>query len=182
MASKTPASKDTDSQHLLAAETILTEITDTAGALEKDPREHLHVPAHDEKAHGWFRSYFPYTSLEDFESQWHLGNYIIDRKTGKKTFEAMSIYVRLGMHLIYYGTEQENMLQWKRTQALIKQQTVKMGQQYDSPASKSHIQPFIDSFHLQDVLQEFVSAPSGVALRRAAIIGGSRIMICKFEA
>ena len=28
-----------------------------------------------------------------------MGNYVIDRKTGEKSFEAMSIYVRLGMHL-----------------------------------------------------------------------------------
>ena len=28
-----------------------------------------------------------------------MGNYVIDRQTGEKSFEAMSIYVRLGMHL-----------------------------------------------------------------------------------
>ena len=28
-----------------------------------------------------------------------MGNYVIDRETGEKSFEAMSIYVRLGMHL-----------------------------------------------------------------------------------
>ena len=58
------------------------------------------------------------------------------------------------------GTEQENVLQWKRTRQLLRDQSVKMGKQYDSPASKSHIQPFIDSFRLQDTLQEFVSNAS----------------------
>lgn len=55
------------------------------------------------------------------------------------------------------GSEQQNVLQWKRTQKLLKDQSLKMGKQYDSPESKSHIQPFIDSFRLQDSLKEFVS-------------------------
>ena len=43
-----------------------------------------------------------------------MGNYVIDRQTGQKSFESMSIYVRVGMHLLYYGTEQEKALHWKR--------------------------------------------------------------------
>lgn len=157
MASKTPASKDTEGKHLKAAEHVFKELTDKSGKHDDDPKEHLHAPGHAEKSHSWFRSVFPYDTLEDFENQWHLGNYIIDRKTGEKSFEPMSIYVRLGMHLLYYGTEQENVLQSKKAQQMLKEQSEKMGRQYDSPESKSHIQPFIESFKLQDSLNEFVS-------------------------
>jgi phosphatidylserine decarboxylase len=66
----------------------------------------------------------------------------------------MSIYVRLGMHLLYYGSEQEKALHWKRTLELLKSQSEKMGKEYDDPKSKDHIKPFIESFMLQDTLQE----------------------------
>ena len=155
MDTPTPASRDVESKHLDVAEAVLTSVTDKAGQHD-DPKDHLHIPGNQEKAQSWFRAVFPYNSLEDFENQWHLGNYVIDRQTGQKSFEPMSIYVRVGMHLLYYGSEQENALQWKRTQAMLKDQSVKMGKQYDSPASKDHIQPFIDSFNLQGTLSEFV--------------------------
>ena len=149
-----------DDKHLDAAEAVLTGITDKT-KVETNPKDHLHIAADHEKSHSWFRAVFPYNSLEDFESQWHLGNYVIDRQTGEKSFEPMSIYVRLGMHLLYYGSQQENVLQWKRAQAMLKDQSVKMGKQYDAPESKDHIQPFIDSFDLQSSLSEMVS-PAGL--------------------
>lgn len=83
-------------EHLDAAETALNQVTSKAGEQhEADPKEHLHTPANSEQSHSFFRSLFPYDSLETFESQWHLGNYVLDRKTGQKTFEEMSIYVRV---------------------------------------------------------------------------------------
>jgi len=68
----------------------------------------------------------------------------------------MSIYVRVGMHLLYYGSEQEKALHWKRTLELLKAQSVKMGREYDAPESKQHIIPFIKSFALEDTLNEMV--------------------------
>lgn len=58
------------------------------------------------------------------------------------------------MHLLYYGSEQEKALHWKRTQALLKDQSTKMGRQYDAPESVAHIQPFIESFGLQSGLSD----------------------------
>lgn len=85
-----------------------------------------------------------------------MGNFVKDRQTGKKEFEAMSIYVRVGMHLLYYGSEQEKALHWKRTLELLRDQSEKMGKEYDSPGSVAHIQPFIQSFDLQSSLVEMV--------------------------
>ena len=54
-----------------------------------------HNGAKHENSHAWLRSLFPYNSLQEFEQAWHMGNYVLDRKTGEKTFEEMSIYVRV---------------------------------------------------------------------------------------
>lgn len=93
-------------------------------------------------------------SLEAFENSWHLGNYVLDRHSGAKTFEPMSIYVRLGMHFLYYGTGQEAVLHWKASQNLLRHQTEALGKTYDSPASIKHIRPFIESFGLKESLGE----------------------------
>ena len=86
-----------------------------------------------------------------------MGNYvIINRMTGEKTFEPMSIYVRVGMHLLYYGSVQEELLQWQETEKLLKAQSIKMGLEYDSAESKVHIGTFIESFDLAASLSEYV--------------------------
>jgi phosphatidylserine decarboxylase len=41
------------------------------------------------KTHAWLEKILPAKTLEDVENRWHLGNYVIDRKTGEKSFEAM---------------------------------------------------------------------------------------------
>ncbi|KAH9842281.1 phosphatidylserine decarboxylase proenzyme 3-like [Teratosphaeria destructans] len=146
----------TKDKHLDATEKALDSVTSDAAIHHKDPKDTLHTPGNHEKAHGLFRAVFPYDSLEQFENSWHLGNYVIDRHTGQKSFEPMSIYVRLGMHLLYYGNEQEKALHWQRTQQMLKDQSVKMGRQYDAPESVNHIQPFIASFNLQDSMKEMV--------------------------
>ncbi|KAF2158526.1 hypothetical protein M409DRAFT_31598, partial [Zasmidium cellare ATCC 36951] len=149
-----PPKKKLEKQHLDAAEKALQDVTSKASKHDDDPRDHIHTPAAQERSHSWFRAIFPYNSLEEFESAWHLGNYVMDRETGEKSFEEMSIYVRIGMHLLYYGSHQEDMLHWKRSQDMLRNQSVKMGKQYDAPESREHIQPFIESFHLQNTLSE----------------------------
>lgn len=140
--------------HLDATATALNHITDEAGQTQKDPKETLHKPASQESSHEWLRRIFPYNSLEELENAWHMGNYVLDRKTHEKTFEPLSLYVRVGMHALYYGTEQEKVLHWKRTLALLEEQSIKMGKQYDDPTSKDHIVPFIESFDLQESMSD----------------------------
>lgn len=72
------------------------------------------------ESHNWLAKLLPRTTIESVENKFHLGNYVIDRQTGARTFEAMSIYVRVGMHLLYYGSEQEKALHWQKTQDLLK--------------------------------------------------------------
>jgi phosphatidylserine decarboxylase len=71
---------------------------------------------------------------------------------------------QLGMHLLYYGSEQEKALHWKKTLELLKDESEKMGREYDAPESKAHIEPFIQSFNLQSTLVEMVKPdPSSYA-------------------
>ena len=148
---------DLTEEHFEASASALDHLTNTAAQNhDQNPQKHVHQPAIHETATKWLRSYFPQSSLESLEASFHMGNYVIDRKTGQKSFEAMSIYVRLGMHLLYYGSQQEKVLQFQRTVALLKAQSEKMGKEYDSPESKAHIQPFIDGFDLQGTLSEMV--------------------------
>ena len=123
-----------------------------------DPKETLHQPANHESSHSFLRKHFPSTCLvqhlDNLESAHHMGNYVIDRETGTKIFEPMSIYVRLGMHLLYYGTEQSKLLHLKEAQKLLEEESIKMGREYDAPQSKAHIEPFITSFQLWDSLSQ----------------------------
>lgn len=136
-------------------EHALDSVTDKAAeAHHEEPKSHLHAPANADHSHAWMKRLFPFTNLEEMESAFHMGNYVVDRKTGQKSFEPMSMYVRLGMHLLYYGSEQEQLLEWSKTKQLLKEQSEKMGREYDDPKSVDHIQPFIESFDLQDSLSQ----------------------------
>ena len=135
----------------------LSALTTSAEHHGQDPKDSLHRPSSHESSHKWLSKILPPSTLEKLETNWHMGNYvIINRATGEKAFEPMSIYVRLGMHLLYYGSEQEKLLQWQETEKLLKAQSVKMGHEYDAPESKAHIEPFIDSFDLRSTLPEYV--------------------------
>lgn len=135
----------------------LSALTTSAEHHGQDPKGSLHRPSSHQSSHLWLSKILPQSTLEKLEVNWHMGNYVIvNRATGEKEFEPMSIYVRIGMHLLYYGSQQEKLLQWQETEKLLKAQSVKMGHEYDAPESKSHIEPFIESFDLRSSLSEFV--------------------------
>lgn len=135
----------------------LDDVTDKTNEHEADPKEHLHKPAHEPASHSWLSSWLPsWNYIETIEASYHLGNFVRDRDTDEKAWETMSIYVRLGMHLLYYGTYQQILLSTQRVLGMLEAQSKKMGRQYDDPASKAHIQPFIDSFGLHDALEELL--------------------------
>lgn len=98
MTSTTPSGKNLPIEHLDATEKALNKITDSASWHDKDPKSQLHQPSSKEGSHSWMRSIFPFNSLQEFEAAWHLGNYVLDRKTGEKSFEEMSIYVRVSSY------------------------------------------------------------------------------------
>lgn len=139
-----------------ASASALEELTRLAENKNQPPTSHIHGSATTKESHAWLTKILPHGTIQSVENKFHLGNYVIDRQTAEKTWEAMSIYVRVGMHLLYYGSEQEKALHWKRTLQLLKDQSEKMGREYDSPESKQHIIPFIQSFQLESTLYEMV--------------------------
>lgn len=134
----------------------LTSLTTLAENKNQPPTSHIHGSATSGESHAWLAKILPQSTIVGLENKFHLGNYVIDRQTGEKTFEAMSVYVRVGMHLLYYGSQQEKVLHWQRTIELLKAQSEKMGVEYDSSDSKQHIIPFIESFDLQGTLVDMV--------------------------
>ncbi|KAI1501437.1 phosphatidylserine decarboxylase-domain-containing protein [Biscogniauxia marginata] len=72
-----------------------------------------------------------------------------DRLTGQINEEKMSVYVRLGIRLLYKGLKSKDM-ENKRIRKLLKGLSIKQGKKYDDPASKSQIEPFIE-FHQLDM-------------------------------
>ena len=68
----------------------------------------------------------------------------------------MSLYVRVGMHFLYYGREREKALRWQTVLKLLQAEDQKVRKQYDSAASKSHIMSFIQYFELQASLNALV--------------------------
>ncbi|KAK8018642.1 C2 domain-containing protein [Apiospora marii] len=72
-----------------------------------------------------------------------------DRLTGQINEEKMSVYVRLGIRLLYKGLKSKDM-EKKRIRKLLKGLSIKQGKKYDDPSSKSDIPGFIE-FHNLDM-------------------------------
>ncbi|KAF7887638.1 hypothetical protein EAF00_009932 [Botryotinia globosa] len=72
-----------------------------------------------------------------------------DRITGQINEERMSVYVRLGIRLLYKGLKSKEM-EKKRIRKLLKGLSFKQGVKYDDPASAAEIQKFIN-FHQLDM-------------------------------
>ncbi|KAE8452540.1 hypothetical protein EG329_000443 [Mollisiaceae sp. DMI_Dod_QoI] len=144
--------------HYDASASALKELTTLAENKNQPPTSHIHGSSSSIESHAWLSKFLPKTTIQSVENKFHLGNYVLDRQTGEKTWEAMSIYVRVGMHLLYYGSAQAEALHWKKTLGLLQAQSEKMGREYDAPESKQHIVPFIQSFGLENTLLEMVQS------------------------
>lgn len=152
-----PDDHSTHHAHVDASHAALDSLTTAAATNHADsPHDHIHAPAHTTQSHSWIRRWIPPSVQQAHEVHYHMGNYVIDRSSGEKFFEDMSIYVRLGMHFLYYGHYQQRFLTLARVEQLLKEQSMKMGRNYDSPESKSHIAPFIEAFGLQESMREMV--------------------------
>ncbi|KAF8863890.1 hypothetical protein BDZ45DRAFT_614583 [Acephala macrosclerotiorum] len=143
-------------EHYNASAAALQELTTRAENKNQPPTSHIHGSSSTTESHAWLSKFLPATTIQAVENKFHLGNYVLNRETGEKTWEAMSIYVRVGMHLLYYGSAQEEALHWQKTLSLLKAQSEKMGAEYDSPESRQHIIPFIQSFNLENTLLEMI--------------------------
>ncbi|TRM57435.1 phosphatidylserine decarboxylase-domain-containing protein [Schizophyllum amplum] len=97
--------------------------------------------------------------LERIAASYHVGNFVIVRETGERVFEYMPLYARIGMHLLFYGAVQKKVLQMEWLQNLLKEQSIKQGITYDSPASAKAIAGFIKTYQIEthELLQQDLS-------------------------
>ncbi|KAI1912776.1 phosphatidylserine decarboxylase [Ophidiomyces ophidiicola] len=72
-----------------------------------------------------------------------------DRITGQINEERMSVYVRLGIRLLYKGLKSRDM-EKKRIRKMLKSLSIKQGRKYDDPASAGQIEGFM-AFHQLDL-------------------------------
>lgn len=72
-----------------------------------------------------------------------------DRLTGQINEEKMSVYVRLGIRLLYKGLKSRDM-ENKRIRRMLKNLSIKQGKKFDDPASRDEIEKFIE-FHRLDM-------------------------------
>ena len=72
-----------------------------------------------------------------------------DRITGQINEERMSVYVRIGIRLLYKALGSREM-EKKRIRKMLKNLSVKQGKKYDDPASASQIEGFV-AFHQLDM-------------------------------
>ncbi|KFA74530.1 hypothetical protein S40288_10087 [Stachybotrys chartarum IBT 40288] len=72
-----------------------------------------------------------------------------DRITGQINEEKMSVYVRLGIRLLYKGLKSRDM-ENKRIRKMLKNLSIKQGKKFDDPSSKEEIEKFIE-FHGLDM-------------------------------
>ncbi|KAI8988405.1 phosphatidylserine decarboxylase-domain-containing protein [Mycotypha africana] len=71
-----------------------------------------------------------------------------DRLTGQLIDERMSVYIRLGMRLLYKGMKSS--IQSRAAKRLLANMSYKQGRRFDSPLSQREIRPFI-KFHQLDM-------------------------------
>ncbi|KAH9925857.1 phosphatidylserine decarboxylase-domain-containing protein [Epithele typhae] len=105
----------------------------------------------DESAH--LEGFLGLPGLEELANRWHYGNYVAVRgkdpeEEGGKVFESMPLYTRLGMHLMFYGALQIELLRTSVIIKLLKELSEREGRIYDSPQSIQSIPSFIKTYSL----------------------------------
>jgi len=87
-----------------------------------------------------------------------VGNFVMTRDDPpKKIWESMPIYVRIGMHLLFYGKAEEKLLKYGKIEALLKAQSVKQGQLFNkTEGSQEQILEFVKTYDLQPTLSDLL--------------------------
>ncbi|WVN88892.1 phosphatidylserine decarboxylase [Cryptococcus depauperatus CBS 7841] len=107
------------------------------------------VHSHGPQAKAWLTKFFPNKeTLDRLFAMEHMGNYVIDRQTGKRIFETMPLYVRIGMHLLFVSGN--SYMSYTSVEKLLTDKSIKQGQIYDQtgPDVLDHIKAFVKTYDL----------------------------------
>ncbi|KAL0577225.1 hypothetical protein V5O48_004766 [Marasmius crinis-equi] len=135
---------DAEPDHLVKA---LEKLVENTSKIPEDVGEGIHM-------HGAMMFKIPgidklVPGLEKLAASYHIGNFVVMRDTGMLHFESMPIYARIGMHLIFYGSVQREILQKKTVSTFLKDQSIKQGRIYDSPESVKSIPSFVKTYSIK---------------------------------
>ncbi|TFK39971.1 phosphatidylserine decarboxylase-domain-containing protein [Crucibulum laeve] len=114
---------------------------------DPDVSTHIHAHMHFLSKVPGIHALVP--GIEKLAAEYHVGNFVIVRGSEEPFFESMPLYARIGMHLLFYGREQVKILGTKRIEELLKEQSIKQGQIYDSPQSVQSIPSFVETYSIQ---------------------------------
>lgn len=169
MSASQAANQDQEHESLASALEHLVSsgpIDETDDKLQQGTSEHTAVtPAHAsvQKHTQWWSRFFPdslTSTMDRLFASYHMGNYVAIRgQPGKKIFESMPIYVRVGMHLLFYKSKEQSFLRYKSVEELLKTVSVRQGKVYDDESNPQavleHIQSFITTYsiNLDELLQ-----------------------------
>ncbi|BEI95381.1 hypothetical protein CcaverHIS631_0103300 [Cutaneotrichosporon cavernicola] len=95
----------------------------------------------------WIKHFFPSAETVDrLFAREHMGNFVVDRVSGRKAFESMPLYVRVGMHLLFVSASQA--MSYHAVEDLLRAQSVKQCKLYDAtgPGVLPHINAFIKAY------------------------------------
>ncbi|CAJ0747733.1 23503_t:CDS:2, partial [Entrophospora sp. SA101] len=95
----------------------------------------------------WINRYL-LSALQSLAAKQHFGNFFIDRKTGEKYWENMPIYVRIGMHLLFFGKFKEKVVEFKAIEDLFETETKRQGKYFDSFHSVHNIPKFVKHYKI----------------------------------
>ncbi|KAJ3995608.1 phosphatidylserine decarboxylase-domain-containing protein [Lentinula boryana] len=94
----------------------------------------------------WIHKMIP--GIEKLAANYHIGNFVVVRGSGEKIFESMPIYARIGMHLLFYGSARETVLNYRSVEHLLQEQSIKQGTIYNNPESAKSIPSFVQTYSL----------------------------------
>ncbi|KAJ7668349.1 phosphatidylserine decarboxylase-domain-containing protein [Mycena rosella] len=112
-----------------------------------DVSQGIHASSHTLFSIPWIHHLIP--GIEKLAAEYHIGNFVAIRGSKEQIFEAMPIYARIGMHLLFYGNEQVRVLHSTKVETLLKEQSIKEGKLYDSPESTASIPSFVATYSLE---------------------------------
>lgn len=101
----------------------------------------------------WWSKFFPSQDrIDHLLADESLGNYVVVRGQNKELFESMPLYVRLGMHMLFFHSKKASLLKYKDIDEALTKLSLHQGRVYDDAsdpkAVQEHIQSFVETYQI----------------------------------
>ncbi|KAG0165729.1 hypothetical protein DFQ28_007021 [Apophysomyces sp. BC1034] len=115
----------------------------------------IHTPKHwyRRKLTNWLHAHLLPESVK-LAVEKRFGNFVIIRETGEYHYEAMPLYTRIGMHLLFTGHYRQKAVETDAMHKLFLYETNRQGTYFTDPKSVSQIPSFVEHYNIE--MQEYV--------------------------